>query len=146
MPNDDHAFPLFVYGTLRSDLGYAAAEREQLTAIAERFGRAVVAGRLFDLGPYPAMLDPRPGASIAASPVVGELWQLRPGQTLEAIDRYEGFGDGFSTPNEFIRVARPALPEAGVPTRAWVYLYNWPMIARARQVVGGDLPSGLYPA
>jgi len=127
----DDALPLFVYGTLRSDFPEPCPEREHLKSIADCEGRAMMAARVYDLGPYPALLDALPGRTLMQSPVMGELWMPRPGQTLAAIDAYEACGPGFAEPTEYARVVRPVVTEQGKPGQAWVYVYNWPLPASA---------------
>lgn len=64
---------VFVYGTLRAgeinDINVAAArnaiERPRL------LGRAAVAGRLFDFGPYPGLV-----ADAGAAPVIGDVYEI----------------------------------------------------------------------
>lgn len=77
---------IFVYGTLcRGQCRQSCWPREPVSIT-----RAFVRGRLFDLGPYPAML---PGDDW----VRGERWTLREAdmaETLRVLDAIEGFGQG----------------------------------------------------
>lgn len=81
---------LFVYGTLRADVAEAAPQTMAHTALkimaeGERIGWGCVAGRLFDVGRYPAML-PAPGTRQI---VRGEVWRLKR-SVLAGLDAYEG--------------------------------------------------------
>ncbi|WP_233863156.1 gamma-glutamylcyclotransferase family protein [Paraburkholderia adhaesiva] len=64
---------VFVYGTLRAgeinDINVAAA-RNAITR-PRLLGRAAVAGRLFDFGPYPGMV-----ADANAAPVLGDVYEI----------------------------------------------------------------------
>lgn len=73
---------LFVYGTLRSGGGAVGLLRG-----CERVDAGAVAGTLYDLGAYPALvLDGR-------GTVEGEVWRC-PAEALERLDEYEGVADG----------------------------------------------------
>jgi gamma-glutamylcyclotransferase (GGCT)/AIG2-like uncharacterized protein YtfP len=73
---------LFVYGTLLSGGG-----RDHLMAGCRRLGETTVAGRLFDLGAYPALVLG------GADRVHGELWSCPP-ETLPLLDSYEAVEEG----------------------------------------------------
>lgn len=75
-------FNLFVYGTLRS--GGPAAH---VLAGCELVGTAEVAGTLYDLGEYPALM------LYGSTPVAGEVWRCPVG-LLARLDEYEGVGQG----------------------------------------------------
>jgi len=109
---------LFVYGTLRNDAqnDMAAYLRDQATFLGE--GR--MAGKMFDLGPYPGAIYIK-GADEQVS---GHVFKMhRPSQVLAVLDEYEGVGDSFPAPNEYVREERPVL--VGQQTLScWVYLYQ----------------------
>src|SRR5689334_2593261 len=78
---------LFVYGTLlrRSSHPMARFLEEHADFVSD----ATTAGRLYDLGPYPALLV----AALPTDIVHGELFRLRDLETtLEELDVYEGLG------------------------------------------------------
>lgn len=103
---------LFAYGTLAPSEPVDAAERGW-TADAVR-------GRLFDLGPYPALVDlddPR------AEWVEGYVRRVDSTELTCVLDPYEGVDDGL-----YRRVA--AVTRDGRPV--WVYVYARPLPPQAR--------------
>ena len=76
---------LFVYGTLRRDVG--APAYALFVKHAALYDDGTITGRLFDLGSYPGgILSDRPEERI-----YGEVYVLRtPRPTLALLDRYEG--------------------------------------------------------
>src|SRR6185437_10156830 len=103
---------LFAYGTLAPD-GPEAAARDGW--VADR-----VRGRLFDLGPYPALViegDPEEGW------VAGYVRTVDRDELIGRLDPYEGVDEGL-----YRRLA--ATTEAG--RRAWVYVYARPLPPGAR--------------
>jgi gamma-glutamylcyclotransferase (GGCT)/AIG2-like uncharacterized protein YtfP len=121
---------LFVYGTLRAFV--ATAEGERLRRQSRLVGHGRVAGRLYDLGRYPGLTEPRR----AGEWVAGELYRLRtPRATLRALDRYE-CGSG-PVPAGFARERAIAHLARGSRRRAWVYRFLGPVYAEHR-IVGGD--------
>jgi gamma-glutamylcyclotransferase (GGCT)/AIG2-like uncharacterized protein YtfP len=103
---------LFAYGTLAPD-GPEAAAREGWVADGVR-------GRLFDLGPYPALVD---CDDPAAGWVEGYVRPVDPNELTGRLDPYEGVDEGL-----YRRVA--ATTRAG--RRAWIYAYARPLPASAR--------------
>ncbi len=102
---------LFVYGTLLPGLAPPA-----VAATAARLrplGPATVPGRLYDLGPYPALVPDPAGESR----VHGELLALPAvaADLLAALDRYEG--------GQYRRVATTAVRADGGEVACWVYEY-----------------------
>jgi gamma-glutamylcyclotransferase (GGCT)/AIG2-like uncharacterized protein YtfP len=73
---------LFVYGTLRSGGGAAGLLRG-----CEHVGTGTVAGTLYDLGAYPALVLDGEGR------VEGEVWRC-PAKALARLDEYEGVPEG----------------------------------------------------
>lgn len=112
---------LFVYGTLRRAAGHPMA---RLLAVHGEFaGAARYAGRLFDLGPYPAAVP----AADAGRGVVGDLYRLSaPRNLLRLLDRYEGCTDSRDPANAYRRERVPVTGPDGTPREAWIYLYNRP--------------------
>jgi gamma-glutamylcyclotransferase (GGCT)/AIG2-like uncharacterized protein YtfP len=103
-------------------------------------GPAIVAGQLFDLGPFPgARLVEAAGPGVGSRRVIGELYQLQnPERDLGVLDRYEGLQT--SRPNaslyrrEFARVST----QNGNAVHAWIYCLN------RRPAVARLIPSGDY--
>jgi gamma-glutamylcyclotransferase (GGCT)/AIG2-like uncharacterized protein YtfP len=115
---------LFAYGTLRR-----GAPMHALIEHAARFrGRASFAGKLFDLGAYPAVTDGDRRRDV----VHGELYELPSEgrrELLDSLDRYEG--------RSFERVEREVVCEDGAVVRAFLYLFRG-NLASARRVRSGD--------
>src|SRR4051794_25288469 len=103
---------LFAYGTL-SPTGEAAASRGGW--IADR-----IRGRLFDLGPYPALVD---CGAVDAGWVEGYVRPVELVELLGRLDPYEGVDEGL-----YRRVV--ATTEAG--RLVWVYVYARPLSPDAR--------------
>ena len=103
---------LFAYGTLMPD-GPAAVASDRWVADAVR-------GRLFDLGPYPALVD---CADPRAEWVEGFVRAITADELSERLDPYEGVDEG-----QYRRVA--ATTRAG--RRVWVYVYARPLPRHAR--------------
>ena len=124
---------LFVYGTLRSDIGHPMAEF--LAQRARFVGPAKMPGRLYDLGPYPGMREPEN----VDDWVHGELYELRnAAATLEALDRYESLG---VEPAPFVRQRGTATLACSDVVTTWVYRYQGGM-NRARHIASGDYRAG----
>jgi gamma-glutamylcyclotransferase (GGCT)/AIG2-like uncharacterized protein YtfP len=123
--------PLFVYGTLLPAL--AKPRQAALTARLPRLGPATVAGRLYDLGPYPGLvLDP------TAGPVHGELFALPDDPAvLVALDEYEGYDPAAPAASLFRRVACEATAANGQQVEGWVYVYAGD-VSRAARIDAGD--------
>lgn len=104
---------LFVYGTLRRDAGHSA--HALLARRSREVGYGRLRGRLYDLGPYPAVVrSPEPehrvrGLVYRFEPELGEL-------LFAELDRYEGA--------EFRRELASVMLDTGESVLAWVYLYG----------------------
>jgi gamma-glutamylcyclotransferase (GGCT)/AIG2-like uncharacterized protein YtfP len=110
--NRDAPRCLFAYGTLAPD-GPEAAAQGGWTADRVR-------GRLYDLGPYPALVDcDEPGAGW----VEGYIRSIDEGEPFRRLDAYEGVEEGL-----YRRVA--VTTEGG--HEAWVYVYARPLPPTAR--------------
>jgi gamma-glutamylcyclotransferase (GGCT)/AIG2-like uncharacterized protein YtfP len=116
---DENNKYLFVYGTLLDeDNPYAAFLKEN-----GRFhqqGR--FRGKLFNIGNYPgAIANPA-----LESLVHGSIFAIDdPKSVLKELDDYEGFGDDFAQPNEFVRELVEIETESTI-LNCWIYLYNLP--------------------
>jgi gamma-glutamylcyclotransferase (GGCT)/AIG2-like uncharacterized protein YtfP len=106
---------LFAYGTLMP--------RDAATAALEGSSADAVRGRLYDLGPYPALIDLD---DPAAGWVEGYVKVVLPAD-LEAHDRWEEVDEG---------TYRRAQTTTRDGRRAWVYVYNRALPEGAR----GPLP------
>jgi len=116
MREEKSAF-LFVYGTLLDESNpYGAYLKENSSFLAE----GKFKGELYDIGNYPgAILNPN-----ASGFVHGSIFALDdPGTVLSELDEYEGFGDAFFQPNEFIRALITVETSTG-EINCWVYFYN----------------------
>lgn len=131
---------LFVYGTLRA--GSEHAMGRLLARQARLVGPARAPGRLYDLGPYPGMTEPRaPGQWVH-----GELYELLDVEaTLAALDRYEGCSPDSEPPYLFSRSRTVATLQDGRKCRAWVYLYRR-SVREGRRIASGDYASVRRPA
>jgi gamma-glutamylcyclotransferase (GGCT)/AIG2-like uncharacterized protein YtfP len=114
---------LFAYGTL--------GPRGRLGRDAAGWRPDAVRGRLYDLGPYPALVDLD---DPAADWVEGHVRPADRAELERRLDPYEGVGEGL-----YRRVA--ATTREG--RRAWVYTYARPLPASARGPIrrwGGPPP------
>ena len=126
---------LFVYGTLRYDAGHHL--HQLIRENARDLGPATFAGRLYDFGAYPGVVD---ADASSAARVHGELYEIVTHSQLvfERLDAYEECGPGFAEPTEYVRERRPVrLAADGADYSAWIYLYNH-SLAGAQFVPGGD--------
>ena len=108
---------LFVYGTLRRRSRHPMARR--LAGSARHVGAAKIAGRLYDLGRFPGLKEPR-------SPhdwVHGEVYDLGDDSdiTLQEMDAYENAESPPPTPYE--RQLASVLLADGRTMTVWVYWY-----------------------
>lgn len=123
---------LFVYGTLRPDLG-TTPEAKLLLSNAEHLGSAVLCGALYLIDQYPGAVD----SSDKTGCVIGDLFRLHENsQIFEQLDAYEGCSAADTHPHEYQRTVRNVTHQ-GRSLMAWVYLYAWPLEGRAR-VPSGD--------
>jgi gamma-glutamylcyclotransferase (GGCT)/AIG2-like uncharacterized protein YtfP len=119
---------LFVYGTLRPDADHPMARF--LAARSRPLGPATVAGRLYDLGRYPALTE-------GGERVHGWLCELLDADaTLPALDRYEGVATE-GTAGLFERTRAPVTLATGEVVEAFVYFYRGP-VSDQQRVPGGD--------
>ncbi len=122
---------LFVYGSLRRDAGHAM--HRVLARDASLVGEGSVAGRIYDLGPYPGAVPFSDG-----SRVHGEVYRLhRPASTLAKLDRYEGCGPLDDPPHRFERAHGHVRLDSGETLTAWVYWYRGSWSAD-RRIDSGD--------
>jgi gamma-glutamylcyclotransferase (GGCT)/AIG2-like uncharacterized protein YtfP len=125
MPPAERAPALFVYGTLKRGSRNPWARR--LWSAAAFLGKAVLPGRLYDLGAFPALVETGEEDAV----VHGELAGLPGPELLRDLDAYEGA--------QYERVLRRVRLEDGTEHEAWVYVWRAPL-GRARLIAGGRWP------
>lgn len=109
---------LFVYGTLKRSI--ANPMGAMMRAHANYKAEAIIAGRIYDLGPYPGLVLEDCGTA-----VYGEIYEIvRPKALLSLLDAYEGCSDDDQQPHEFSRVLATVRDNDGVDYRAWVFVYQ----------------------
>jgi gamma-glutamylcyclotransferase (GGCT)/AIG2-like uncharacterized protein YtfP len=128
MPDPPNA--VFVYGTLRRGECRAIFWPYSPVAVETAFVR----GRLYDLGPYPALA---PGEDW----IRGELWRLNPAhtaETLEVLDEVEGYS--VSPGDLYVRKVVECRTQSGDAYLASVYFYARPerLDERARVLPGKE--------
>ncbi len=112
---------LFVYGTLREDVG-----NEMYHVLAKHavlVGAATVRGELYNLGEYPGLV-PR---QHTADQIKGELYEIGTDaleHTLSVLDDYEGVGPEDPLPHEYRRELVHVTLDNGRQLDAWAYVLN----------------------
>jgi len=110
----------------------------RLAAESTSLGAATIAGRLYDLGPYPGAIP----SDDPSERVHGELVRLHsPHRSLFWLDAYEGCGVMDPEPHAYRRVISPVRQQSGHRLDAWVYYYAWPLV-KARYLPGGQYYAG----
>ena len=109
---------LFVYGTLKRRSRHPMAQR--LAQAARWVGAARVAGRLYNLGRFPGLTEPRAGDDWVA----GDVYDLGENaeRILQEMDAYENAESPPPTPYE--RLPAAARLDDGGTLTAWVYRYR----------------------
>ena len=127
---------LFVYGTLMraaSECRLGADMRQRLERAGEWLGPATIAGRLYDRGRYPLLVD----AGIPHELAHGEVYRLAmPRAVFAWLDPYEGVPSGRSDGREYARTVRTIRRPNAAPCLAWVYLSVGP-VAGLRRIAEG---------
>ena len=113
-------YKLFVYGSLRS--GFRNPVYEYLTKYFHLLGEAVVKGKLYDLGEYPAA-----AATVEEKFISGELYcinnPLEFSWAIGQLDDYEGLNtEEGETP--LYRREEVIAYKDGEEHTAWIYWYN----------------------
>lgn len=118
---------LFVYGTLRPSFTNPFAHF--LRQHSEYVGEGAFPGELFDLGNYPGALY----SPAAPSKVYGSIYSLASAKEmiLKQLDDYEGIGENYAKPHEYVRIVVPVAVAQQLIT-CWVYVYNWPTSTKKR--------------
>jgi gamma-glutamylcyclotransferase (GGCT)/AIG2-like uncharacterized protein YtfP len=128
---------LFVYGTLLASV--ASPAHRLLASRADLVSRGSMAGRLFDVGDYPAAVP----TAESGERIQGELYAIRPGredELLADLDRFEGFIPGRPGESLFVRVQANVEPQVGGTTAAWTYVFNRSVDGLPR-IASGDYAS-----
>lgn len=129
----DEPIFLLVYGTLRRGAAGAMTEFIASSRRARYRGLGTCPGRLYDLGPYPALV----AAETPHDRVRGEIWEVdAPADRLLAeLDAYEAVGQ---RPPLFVRISLPLTGDHGLAASGWVYRYAQPLPGGARFLPSGD--------
>ena len=104
-----NAEPVFVYGTLRC----GGSNHFRMDG-AEFFGSGVIAGRIYKISWYPALVLG------GESAVKGELYRVSE-EHLQALDVFEGIVPGEGESREYRRVKVDATLDSGEKESAWVW-------------------------
>jgi gamma-glutamylcyclotransferase (GGCT)/AIG2-like uncharacterized protein YtfP len=122
---------LFVYGTLMRGFDHPMAKL--LSRNAEFIGEARCQGRLYPVKHYPGLVLSDNADDVA----FGELYRLHhPEELLRELDMYEACGEGFAAPTEYLRQMLPVTLADGTSSKAWTYIYNWPVAGLPRIMSG----------
>lgn len=125
---------VFVYGTLLPEFVKPAlradSDLQRIMPHLRLLGPGVVAGYLFDLGPFPGLvLDPA-----TESTVVGEVYEIDHSEILALLDAWEDQG---LAERLFDRTRCTVKLLDGSEIECWVYTYRGELGAAPR-IVGGD--------
>lgn len=107
---------LAFYGTLLSGLP-ARPGRPDLASHLELVQACVIPGRLYDVGPYPALVA-------GEGTVRGELWRTTTPDALGIVDAWEGYEAAVEDQAPYVR-RRTRLVDPDV--EAWTYVWNRPL-------------------
>lgn len=120
---------LFVYGTLRRG---GSNDMARLLPTAARIAAVRMHGRLFDLGPYPAMV-----ADSFADWVEGEIYAI-PDHGWSVLDALEEIVSETHPQGEYFRVSGQAHDAHGRPIECQVYVANPAVLRLDRPIASGD--------
>lgn len=115
---------LACYGTLRDPV---VRERLGVAGLLGARGPCRIAGRLYDLGAYPALVTGADGT------VEGDLFAVLDPAALPVLDAYEG---GVVEDRDASLYLRQRVRLRSPPETAWVYTYNGP--PPGPLIAGGD--------
>lgn len=127
---------LFVYGTLRPRCRHPMAVFLSSRAVPR--GEAKTAGRLYDLGRYPAAVP----SSDPNDWVHGDVFELD-GATLAELDAYEDVES--PQPSYFGRQLGDVEMTGGDVFQAWIYWFHGPLPPQAVFVASGEYGK-IFPA
>ena len=127
-------YKLFVYGSLRS--GFRNPVYEYLTKYFHLLGEAVVKGKLYDLGEYPAAV-----ATEEEKFISGELYSINNplefSWAIGQLDDYEGLNTEEGETALYKREEVIAYKD-GEANTAWIYWYNKDLSGKP-EIESGDL-------
>ncbi len=129
---------LFVYGTLKRRSRHAMARR--LAQSARYVGAATIAGRLYHLGRFPGLKEPR----FAEDRVHGDVYDLGANAepTLREMDAYENAESPPPTPYE--RQPATVVMADGRALAVWVYWYRG-VVSEEHFIAGGSYEENCDP-
>lgn len=123
---------LFVYGTLRRNSAHPMAAFLANNGL--YLGAAKTPGRLYDLGPYPGMLE----AKTETDWVHGEVYELaNPDRTIAELDKYEGCIADHPMPWIFRREVGMITMSDGTTSQGWIYFYC-EEVGEEKRITSGD--------
>jgi len=132
-------FKLFVYGSLRS--GFRNPVYEYLTKYFHLMGEAVVKGKLYDLGDYPAA-----AATTDEKFISGELYCINnPLEFSWAIGQLDDY-EGVSVEADEVQLYRREVADIfvnGETVKAWIYWFNGDVAGRP-EITSGDMMEYLH--
>ena len=127
-------YNLFVYGSLRS--GFRNPVYQYLTKYFHLVGEAVVKGKLYDLGEYPAAT-----ATSEEHFISGELYRINNplefSWAIGQLDDYEGL-NAEAGENPLYKREEVIAYRNGEPHTAWIYWYNGDISGKP-EIESGDL-------
>jgi gamma-glutamylcyclotransferase (GGCT)/AIG2-like uncharacterized protein YtfP len=129
---------LFVYGTLRRDVGGDLCHI--LENYADFLDYGVYQGKLYRVGKYPGVI----ASSDPNDRVYGEVYRLHdPCRLLSRLDLYEECAPGFPRPTEYVRDVQFVHLLNGEVIPVWMYLYNRP-IDQLELITSGDFAKAYW--
>ncbi|MFC2137920.1 gamma-glutamylcyclotransferase [Bacteroidota bacterium] len=109
---------LFVYGTLKKT--FSNPFLNKLRECINFYNNGWVYGDLYKIDNYPGLKLNNNG-----NKVYGEIYFLKNvKKAIKIIDEYEGVGEGYYQPNEYIKKVIDVKTSSGI-IQCLTYLYNW---------------------
>jgi len=131
---NQNAYPLFVYGSLRS--GFRSQAYEYISRYFNLIDAAKVKGKLFDMGSYPAAIPCTDDHFI-----VGELYEIRDESEFSwAIGQLDDY-EGVNVESDEVQLYRRELSEIVIQDKkitAWMYWFNGDVSGKA-EILSGDV-------
>jgi gamma-glutamylcyclotransferase (GGCT)/AIG2-like uncharacterized protein YtfP len=132
---NQNAYPLFVYGSLRS--GFRSPAYEYISRFFNFISEAKAKGKLFDMGSYPAAIP----ANEEEAFIAGELYEIRDeaefSWAIGQLDDYEGV----NVESDEVQLYRRELSEIVIGDQkisAWIYWFNGNVSGKP-VIASGDL-------
>lgn len=122
---------LFVYGLLRKNANHEMSQ--MLVDSAEFISEATYRGMLYLIDYYPGVIPSKESNDW----VHGDLFKIKNHEIIIQLDKFEGVGSEFPSPNEYRKDIREVVLPNGLKLEAWIYLYNWP-IEDKKHIKSGD--------